>query len=71
MIVLENMKQTKFVDGRQAESLLVIVRVQQILIQNINMDEKKENKIRCEVKAALENMYMFGGMSRPDPKYLN
>ena len=26
-------------------------------------------KIKNATKLALENMYMFGGMSRPDPNY--
>jgi hypothetical protein len=30
---------------------------------------ENESKIRSTLKAALENMYMFGGMPKPDPKY--
>lgn len=33
---------------------------------NINEDE---NNLRRVAKTALENMYMFGGMPKPDPKY--
>ena len=28
-----------------------------------------EDKIKSVVKMVLENMYMFGGNPRPDPKY--
>lgn len=28
-----------------------------------------EPNLRNQAKAALENMYMFGGMPKPDPKY--
>ena len=35
---------------------------------NISMMENKE-EVRAYLKMALENMYMFGGMPRPDPKY--
>ena len=28
-----------------------------------------EEKVRAAAKLALENMYMFGGMPKPDPKY--
>jgi len=28
-----------------------------------------EQNLRNQAKAALENMYMFGGMPKPDPKY--
>ena len=34
------------------------------------MMENKE-EVRAYLKMALENMYMFGGMPRPDPKYDN
>lgn len=30
---------------------------------------KNESAIRNQLKAALENMYMFGGMPKPDPNY--
>jgi hypothetical protein len=35
-------------------------------IHSTNLDI---NNIRQTIKAALENMYMFGGMPKPDPNY--
>jgi hypothetical protein len=32
-------------------------------------ESNSDDKIRSVVKIALENMYMFGGMPKPDPKY--
>jgi hypothetical protein len=40
------------------------------LIQS-KLDEAPDNEktIRNTIKAALENMYIFGGMPKPDPRY--
>ena len=34
-------------------------------------ESNSDDKIRSVVKTALENMYMFGGMPKPDPNYDN
>lgn len=36
---------------------------------SFSTNESNDDKIRTSIKTALENMYMFGGMPKPDPKY--
>ncbi len=33
------------------------------------MKNREEDDMRYRIKVALENMYMFGGMPKPDPNY--
>ena len=40
-----------------------------IVTSNLEKEESKAESIRRTAKVALENMYMFGGMPRPDDKY--
>jgi len=40
-----------------------------LLIWSCKTDLERPTRIRSTVKAALENMYMFGGMGRPNPEY--
>ena len=35
----------------------------------LNESTLNEDRMKNIIKIALENMYMFGGMPRPDPKY--
>ena len=38
---------------------------------NESIDPGKLTQVETVVKLALENMYMFGGMPKPDPNYDN
>lgn len=61
--VLENQKSTTITDGRISELLLVIVRVQQILLENIGKSEEKFEK--HQLKHAFYDGMLYGKNELP------